>query len=152
MPSVVVWTEARKQENRAAPRSEREKLIHMINKTKQKREDVVRKSTRWYSIHKASPVDYRCGFAPPFMRCDEDVGGVGTLPFVFPPVDGLGTLAALVEARGNPSFCTIFAWISSSLEALTCFGQNNVTNLSDNSQSELHNDRPGWRWRRDRWG
>ena len=82
------------------------------------------------------------------MRCEEDVGGVGTLPFVFPPVDGLGTLAALVEALGKPSFCTIFACISSSLEALTCLGQNNVTKLHEitsqtNIMTTLAGDRDG---------
>ena len=35
------------------------------------------------------------------------------------------------------SFCTIFAWISSSFDALTFFGQNSVTNLESGRPSEV---------------
>ena len=45
----------------------------------------------------------------------------------------LDAMGSLEPARGAPeplSFMTIFAWISSSLDALTCLGQNRVTNLS----------------------
>jgi hypothetical protein len=61
----------------------------------------------------------------PLVLADDD----GVAPF---PAGGLpfelsrgffGTLAS------PPSLITIFAWISSSLPALTFFGQNNVTNL-----------------------
>lgn len=61
-----------------------------------------------------------------------DVLEVGNDPLVFPLVVGRGfllELAASDDGRGAASFITIFAWISSSFEALTFLGQNNVTNL-----------------------
>lgn len=59
-------------------------------------------------------------------------------PLVFPLVVGRGfllELAASDDGRGAASFITIFAWISSSFEALTFLGQNNVTNLRGNSDT-----------------
>lgn len=50
-----------------------------------------------------------------------------------PLVVGRGFLFVVAvsdDARGAASFMTIFAWISSSLEALTFLGQNSVTNLT----------------------
>jgi hypothetical protein len=57
--------------------------------------------------------------------------GVDDVPFVLPLVLGRGFLPlASEDGRGAPwSFITIFAWISSSFEALTFFGQNSVTKL-----------------------
>ena len=93
---------------------------------------------------------HRCGaFALPFIRCTEPELD-GEIPFDLPPVVGrcfttmCGDIPVDADAdegggaggRGvppcppaAPSFMTIFAWISSSLEALTCLGQKRVTNL-----------------------
>jgi hypothetical protein len=72
----------------------------------------------------------RYGF--PFVLADAEVG-VDNVPFVFPLVLGRGFLLVTSEdARGAPwSFITIFAWISSSFDALTFFGQKSVTKLQD---------------------
>lgn len=61
------------------------------------------------------------------------------LPFVLTVDDGVAPLPAGLPLELNrgffgmfaspPSLITIFAWISSSLAALTFLGQNNVTNL-----------------------
>jgi len=59
-------------------------------------------------------------------------------PLVFALVVGRGfllELAASDDGRGAASFITIFAWISSSFEALTFLGQNSVTNLRGNSDT-----------------
>lgn len=72
-----------------------------------------------------------------------DVLEVDSDPFVFPLVVGRGfllELAASDEGRGAASFITIFAWISSSFEALTFLGQNNVTNLQGNSDTSYRID------------
>lgn len=55
-------------------------------------------------------------------------------PLVLVLVLGRGFFIVLVSdaALGTPwSFITIFAWISSNFDALTFFGQNNVTKLPD---------------------
>jgi len=72
--------------------------------------------------------DQRYGF--PLVLAVAEVG-VDSVPFVFPLVLGRTFLPLASEAgRGALwSFITIFAWISSSFEALTFFGQNNVTKL-----------------------
>jgi hypothetical protein len=88
---------------------------------------------RWTSCNHGHRYDL------PLVLADDD----GVAPF---PAGGLpfelnrgffGTVAS------PPSLITIFAWISSSLPALTFFGQNNVTNLRQYNvkNTELIRDR-----------
>ena len=69
-----------------------------------------------------------------------DVLEVGSDPLVFPLVVGRGFLLELATSdggRGAASFITIFAWISSSFEALTFLGQNSVTKLRKSQTPQI---------------
>ena len=97
-----------------------------------------RKKKRSYEARKAKKKDrnlkkkitwcHRKDFPFVLTEVDPDVDDD---PFVL--LLSFGFFNALLSdgcTRGVDSFITIFAWISSSLEAFTFFGQNRVTNLS----------------------
>ena len=88
---------------------------------------------------KSPNIDHRNNLPFDFM----DVLEADNDPLVFPLVVGRGfllELAASDDGRGAASFITIFAWISSSLVALTFLGQNSVTNLRGNSDTSHRTD------------
>lgn len=92
-----------------------------------RKEDVRSRGKREEQCHRYFP-----------FACEELVDAEGRegapLRLVAPVLLSRGFFAADVasvdDARGAPSFMTIFAWISSNLPALTFLGQNNVTNLT----------------------
>jgi len=89
---------------------------------------ILRRRDQHRNKAKSPKIDHRYNLPFDFM----DVLEADSDPLVFPLVVGRGfllELAASDDGRGAASFITIFAWISSSLVALTFLGQNSVTNV-----------------------